>query len=137
MHYKKRNRFILVITIFILSLIGTYIVLYNLNEHIVFFHPPSEIYKIKNKKIRIGGIVKQDSINYKSNNKISFKITDHSNDIIVYYSGILPALFRENQGIIAEGILSNNIFLASKLLTKHDENYKPPITIKENENKKS
>lgn len=110
--------------------LGVYIILSNLNDNIVFFYPPSEIAKIRSKtgKVRVGGLVKKDSIIKLSDKKILFTITDHLADLQVEYQGILPALFRENQGIVAEGILILNTttFKASKLLTKHDENYMPP-----------
>ena len=110
--------------------LGVYIILSNLNDNIVFFYPPSEIAKIRSKagKVRVGGLVKKDSIIKLSDKKILFTITDHLADLQVEYQGILPALFRENQGIVAEGalILNTTTFKASKLLTKHDENYMPP-----------
>jgi len=107
---------------------GAYIILSSLNDNIVFFYPPSEIDKIQpNTKARVGGLVKENSIIRISNKKILFTITDHKEDLQIEYEGILPALFREKQGIIAEGNLqTKNLFVASKLLAKHDENYKPP-----------
>jgi len=106
-----------------------YIVLSNLTDNIVFFYPPSEIDKIKdiNKKARVGGLVKQGSIKHIKDKKLLFTITDFSQEIEIEYSGVLPALFREGQGIVAEGVLSSpKLFIASKLLTKHDEKYMPP-----------
>ncbi len=109
--------------------LGTYIILSNLNDNIVFFYPPSELTKIKSntEKVRVGGLVKNDSIEIDSSGKVLFIITDNIADLQIEYHGILPALFREKQGIVAEGVLlSNNLFKASKLLAKHDENYRPP-----------
>ena len=109
--------------------LGIYIILSNLNDNIVFFYPPSELDKIKSnaEKVRVGGLVKEGSIETASNGKVLFIITDHIAELQIEYHGILPALFREKQGIIAEGILlSKNLFKASKLLAKHDENYRPP-----------
>ena len=108
--------------------IGVYIILSNLNDNIVFFYPPSEISKIKkNSKVRVGGIVKNGSITREEDNKIRFIITDYSEELEIIYQGILPALFREGQGIVAEGTLQPaRSFLAKKLLAKHDENYMPP-----------
>ena len=108
--------------------IGVYIILSNLNDNIVFFYPPSEISKIKkNSKVRVGGIVKKGSITREIDNKIRFIITDYSEELEIIYQGILPALFREGQGIVAEGTLHPaRSFLAIKLLAKHDENYMPP-----------
>ena len=108
--------------------IGVYIILSSLNDNIVFFYPPSEISKIKeNTKVRVGGIVKNGSITRETDNKIRFIITDYSEELEIIYQGILPALFREGQGIVAEGTLQPaRSFLAIKLLVKHDENYMPP-----------
>ena len=108
--------------------IGVYIILSNLNDNIVFFYPPSEISKIKeNTKVRVGGIVKNGSITRETDNKIRFIITDYSEELEIIYQGILPALFREGQGIVAEGNFKlPKSFLAIKLLAKHDENYMPP-----------
>ena len=108
--------------------LGVYIILSNLNDNIVFFYPPSEISKIKeNTKVRVGGIVKNGSIIRETDNKIRFIITDYSEELEIIYQGILPALFREGQGIVAEGTLHHaRSFLAIKLLAKHDENYMPP-----------
>ena len=130
MQVKKRNRLIGIISMLAVCSLGVCIILSNLNDNIVFFYPPSEIAKIRSKtgKVRVGGLVKKDSIIKLSDKKILFTITDHLADLQVEYQGILPALFRENQGIVAEGILILNTttFKASKLLTKHDENYMPP-----------
>ncbi|MDP4709327.1 MAG: cytochrome c maturation protein CcmE [Rickettsiaceae bacterium] len=129
MQSKKRNRLLGIITMLTVCALGTYIILSNLNDNIVFFYPPSELTKIKSntEKVRVGGLVKNDSIEIDSSGKVLFIITDNIADLQIEYHGILPALFREKQGIVAEGVLlSNNLFKASKLLAKHDENYRPP-----------
>jgi cytochrome c-type biogenesis protein CcmE len=113
--------------------LGTYLILSNLNNNIVFFYPPSEVHKIKNlqNKVRIGGIVKSGSVIHDENGMIYFTLTDSSQELNVKYKGILPALFREGQGIVAEGkLVSEKMMTASKLLTKHDENYMPPGSVK-------
>ena len=79
-----------------------------------------------NKRIRVGGIVKEETIKL-SQNKISFVITDFKNEINVTYSGAIPNLFSEGKGVIAEGKLKDRkYFIADKILAKHDENYMPP-----------
>lgn len=126
---KKKNRFLSIVLLLGICSLGVYIILSNLTDNIVFFYPPSEIEKIKDikKKARIGGLVKQGSIKHIKDKKLLFTITDFSQEIEIEYSGILPALFREGQGIVAEGVLSSpKLFIASKLLTKHDEKYMPP-----------
>jgi len=128
-NHRKRNRIFTILIILSLCSIGVYFILSNLNDNIVFFYPPSEISKIENKrgKVRVGGIVKNGSITRKTDNKIHFIITDYSEELEIIYQGILPALFREGQGIVAEGNLKlPKSFLAIKLLAKHDENYMPP-----------
>jgi cytochrome c-type biogenesis protein CcmE len=126
---KKRNRLLSIIAMLTVCALGIYIILSNLNDNIVFFYPPSELDKIKSnaEKVRVGGLVKEGSIEVTSNGKVLFIITDHIAELQIEYHGMLPALFREKQGIVAEGILlSKNLFKASKLLAKHDENYLPP-----------
>ncbi len=123
----------LIILIFFLSLLSlsTFLVLKSLEDNIVYFYSPTEIKKkVKlnqldlSKKIRIGGLVKKDSI-YKEAQKITFKIYDGIDEISVVYDGILPDLFREDQGIVALGKVVNNNFNAIEILAKHDENYMP------------
>lgn len=127
MHRKVRNRLIVTLGIILVICSGIYISLYFLSENIVFFVKPSEITeKHIGRKIRLGGIVKDGSINKVNIAKTSFEITDGKKSMIVTYRGILPTLFRESQGIVAEGYIENNKLSASMLLTKHDENYKPP-----------
>lgn len=122
-----KNRLIAIIICLFLAASGIYIILYNLEKNIIFFLPPSKVNEIDNtKEFRVGGLVKVASINKIEADKISFIITDNIKDLEIFYKGVLPALFRENQGIIAIGKLSNNKFIARQLLTKHDENYYPP-----------
>jgi cytochrome c-type biogenesis protein CcmE len=111
-----------------ISSIGIYFILSNLEDNIVFFYPPSDIEKISNAKtkIRVGGLVKDNSITVLGPNQIRFTISDYHSDLIVEYVGLLPGLFREKQGIVAEGSFEKGIFLAKRLLAKHDENYMPP-----------
>ena len=111
-------------------ILSIFIFLKVLEDNVVYFLSPSEIYEKKdleeNKKIRIGGMVKKNSIkSYK--NYISFIITDYKNEINVTYSGVVPNLFSEGKGVVAEGYLKDRSFFeATKILAKHDENYMPP-----------
>ncbi len=130
MHKNKKRRIIEIIMLLAVAASGVVIALYNLNQNIVFFHPPSEIGKIMSSsgKIRVGGLVKQGSIQNLTDGKIYFSITDNISDLKIEYKGLVPALFREGQGIVAEGFMDKEsiVFQASSLLAKHDENYKPP-----------
>ena len=123
----------LIILFFFLTLLGlsTFLVLKSLEDNIVYFYSPTDINKkiLSNefdlsKKIRIGGLVKENSI-LKEGKKISFKIHDGIDEILVIYNGILPDLFREEQGIVALGKIENKNFNAIEILAKHDENYMP------------
>jgi len=123
----------LIILFFFLSLLSlsTFLVLKSLEDNIVYFYSPTDINKkiLSNdinlsKKIRIGGLVKENSI-LKEGKKISFKIHDGIDEILVTYNGILPDLFREEQGIVALGKIENKNFTAIEILAKHDENYMP------------
>ena len=105
-------------------------VLKSLEENVVYFFSPTEVNNKENisfnKTIRIGGLVKKNSIN-KKNNSINFVITDLNNEIVVSYSGSVPNLFSEEKGVVAEGKLKDKkYFIAEKILAKHDENYMPP-----------
>ena len=102
----------------------------TLEDNLVYFFSPTEIYNKTNisfnKKIRIGGLVKEKSV-IKKKGSISFTITDLKNEIIVTYNGLVPNLFSEGKGVIAEGKLKDKkYFIAEKILAKHDENYMPP-----------
>ena len=110
--------------------IVVFVVLKSLEENVVYFFSPTEIYNKENislnKKIRIGGLVKEGSL---TNNQalINFIVTDLNNEIMVSYSGLLPNLFSEGKGVVAEGKLKDKkYFIADKILAKHDENYMPP-----------
>lgn len=108
---------------------GVALLLYAMEDNIVFFYAPSEIKEIHlNKEIRVGGLVKTGSIKQLTPDSIEFIVTDLKQDLAIYYQGIVPLLFREGQGIVAQGRLVNNVFIARVLLTKHDENYKPPVS---------
>ena len=126
---KVKLRFFFILIILLTLTLSIYLVLKSLEENVVYFQSPSEIKKIselKQKKIRIGGMVKKNSISINMN-EIKFIITDFKNEINVVYSGAVPNLFEEGKGVVAEGILKDrNFFLASKILAKHDENYMPP-----------
>ncbi len=128
MKKKVQIRLLSFLGVFAISSIGIYFILSNLEDNIVFFYPPSDVEKISNAKtkIRVGGLVKDNSITVLGPNQIRFTITDYHCDLIVEYVGLLPGLFREKQGIVAEGSFENGIFLAKRLLAKHDENYMPP-----------
>ena len=123
----------LIILFFFLTLLGlsTFLVLKSLEDNIVYFYSPTDINEkiLSNeidlsKRIRIGGLVKENSI-LKEGKKISFKIHDGIDEILVIYNGILPDLFREEQGIVALGKIENKNFNAIEILAKHDENYMP------------
>ena len=114
----------------LLLTIVIFLILKSLEENIVYFFSPTEIYEKPNislnKKIRIGGLVKEESIK-KDQTSIKFIITDLKNEIIVSYNGSVPNLFSEGKGVIAEGQLKDKkYFVADSILAKHDENYMPP-----------
>jgi len=130
MYGKKVKLRILFLFLVIASVIlSVYLVLKSLEENVVYFLSPTEIKnltEINQKRIRIGGMVKDQSIIIKSD-KINFIVTDFKNEINVSYSGSVPNLFAEGKGVVAEGYLKDrNYFKAVKILAKHDENYMPP-----------
>ncbi len=126
---KVKLRFFLILLILLSLVLSVFLILKSLEENVVYFKSPSDIQmtgEIENNKIRVGGMVKENSIQIKSK-EINFIITDFNNEINVTYSGVLPNLFSEGKGVVAEGYLKDrNFFEASKILAKHDENYMPP-----------
>ena len=126
---KVKLRFLFVAIILITLILSVFLVLKSLEENVVYFQSPSEINalpKLDKKKIRVGGMVKKNSISINAK-EIKFIITDFKNEINVVYSGVIPNLFGEGKGVVAEGYLKDkNFFLATKILAKHDENYMPP-----------
>ena len=130
MNAKYRRLFITIIIILTLGL-ATKLILMALEDNIVYFYTPNDLIEkfgdtqnIQN-KIRIGGLVLESSIKKEGENTI-FMITDRKKEVKVVFKGPLPDLFREGQGIVAEGMFQNNNFIASEVLAKHDENYMPP-----------
>ena len=129
---KKTNRFYFIFLILVSISLALFFVLKALNDKIVFFYTPTNISEdldIIGKNIRVGGLVLENSIKYSNDGlRVSFVITDNKNMIDVFYSGILPDLFREKQGVVVEGnfLKSKKTFNAKKVLAKHDENYMPP-----------
>ena len=125
----KSRIFFLGLSFFIIGLV-VFIILKSLEENVVYFFSPTEIYNKSdislNKKVRIGGLVKEGSIN-RQEDTINFIITDLKNEIVVAYNGLVPNLFSEGKGVVAEGKLNDKkYFIAYKILAKHDENYMPP-----------
>ena len=126
---KVKLRFVF-LALFLASVILTvFLVLQSLKENVVYFQSPSEIkslIELNKKKIRVGGMVKEQSI-FIDSDKVNFVITDFKNEINVVYKGAVPNLFAEGKGVVAEGFLKDkNYFTATKILAKHDENYMPP-----------
>ena len=126
---KVKLRFLFLLTILLILILTVFLVLKSLEENVVYFQSPSEINsltELTNNKIRVGGMVKKNSISMNSN-EVNFIITDFKNEINVTYSGAVPNLFEEGKGVVAEGVLKDrNFFSATKILAKHDENYMPP-----------
>ena len=121
---KVKLRFLFVVVILITLILSVFLVLKALEENVVYFQSPSEInalVELDKKKIRVGGMVKKDSISITSN-QIKFIITDFKSEINVTYAGAVPNLFEEEKGVVAEGFLKDrNYFSATKILAKHDE----------------
>ena len=127
---KVKKRASLLLIVLLTSLISIFFILQSLNKNILYFKSPSDI-KINqdinfNKKIRVGGMVKKNSLIIKEQ-EIQFIITDFKNELSVSFSGTVPNLFSEEKGVVAEGKLQDKtFFIADRILAKHDENYMPP-----------
>ena len=126
---KVKLRFIFLLLALIILSLSTFLIIKSLEENVVYFQSPTKIKtlpEVEKKKIRIGGMVKKESILIKEE-EVKFIVTDYKNEINVIYSGVIPNLFAEGKGVVAEGFLKDrNLFLATKILAKHDENYMPP-----------
>ena len=126
---KVKLRILFLFLVIVSVILSVYLVLKSLEENVVYFLSPTEIKNltvINQKRIRIGGMVKNQSITINSD-KINFIVTDFKNEINVSYSGSVPNLFAEGKGVVAEGYLKDrSYFNAVKILAKHDENYMPP-----------
>ena len=127
---KVKSRIFFLALTLISAAIVIFMLLRSLEENVVYFFSPTEIYNKTNisfnKKIRVGGLVKMNSIS-KNGTSINFIITDLKKEIVVSYNGLVPNLFSEGKGVVAEGKLKDKkYFVADKILAKHDENYMPP-----------
>ena len=126
---KVKIRAFFIFLIFLAAILITFLVINSLKENVVYFKSPTDIKnlnQIERKKIRVGGMVKKNSIEIENKN-LKFVITDFKNEIIVTFNGAVPNLFEEGKGVVAEGYLKDRKYLkAEKILAKHDENYMPP-----------
>ncbi len=125
----KKRASLLAITLLV-SAIGIFFILQSLNKNILYFKSPTDIKNNQNinfdKKIRVGGMVKKNSLIIKEE-EIKFIITDFNNELNISFSGTVPNLFSEEKGVVAEGKLQDKtFFIADRILAKHDENYMPP-----------
>ena len=127
---KVQKRFSFLILFIALTIIAVFFILKSLNNNVLYFKSPTDIKSeedlVFNKKIRVGGMVKKNSLEI-SDKEIKFTITDFNNEIRVSYTGTVPNLFIEGKGVVAEGKLKDKkFFVADRILAKHDENYMPP-----------
>ena len=135
---KVKLRAFFVILIFLSVALTMFLVFKALEENVVYFKSPTDVKnlpELENKKIRVGGMVKKNSI-ITNDSEINFTITDYKNELMVSFKGSVPNLFEEGKGVVAEGFLKDRSYLkAIKILAKHDENYMPPEVKKALENK--
>ena len=133
---RRQNRMILVLLLVLGVFSAGYLGIKAFSENLLYFYTPTDIEEGRvplEKSFRVGGLVEQDSV-MRQDMVVSFVVTDNNKSIKVSYEGILPDLFREDQGVVATGSILNscqestckNTFLATEVLAKHDENYMPP-----------
>ena len=126
---KVKLRAFFIILIFLSVSLTIFLVFKALEENVVYFKSPTDVKnlpELENKKIRVGGMVKKNSI-ITNDSEINFTITDYKNELMVSFKGLVPNLFEEGKGVVAEGFLKDrSYFRAIKILAKHDENYMPP-----------
>lgn len=126
---RKHKRLTFVVVALCLLGAAAGLVLTAFEENIVFFFSPTDIVEKKaaeDRRFRLGGLVEEGSVDRTGGETIAFRVTDITNAVQVRYTGILPDLFREGQGIVAEGRLVDGVFVADEVLAKHDETYMPP-----------
>jgi len=126
---RKHKRLTFVGLALLLIAAAAGLILSAFEESIVFFHSPTDIVEKQvsaNQRLRLGGLVEEGSVEKKPDAVVIFRVTDMANAVNVTYRGILPDLFREGQGVVAEGTFANGVFSADEVLAKHDENYMPP-----------
>ena len=124
MQKATKNKLIKLLHLSALLCIGVGLILYGTSDVLTFFYTPSNVPAGKT-IVRVGGIVKENSIKHISANEIEFIVTDQTNELNVKYQGLLPKLFREKQQILVKGRIINNTIMANQILSKHDENYLP------------
>ena len=127
---KVKKRASLLATLLLVSILAIFFILQTLNKNVLYFKSPTDIKNDQDihskKKIRVGGMVKKNSLEIKEQ-EIKFVITDFKNELMISYSGTVPNLFSEEKGVVAEGKLQDkSFFIADRILAKHDENYMPP-----------
>tara|TARA_Y100000992_G_C20929012_1_gene333559 strand:- start:137 stop:562 length:426 start_codon:yes stop_codon:yes gene_type:complete len=137
---KIKTRLFFLLSIIFITFFFLSFIYFNLKQNILYFKTPSEIFKVdeikSNSTIRVGGMVKKDSIQ-QNNKEIKFVLTDYKKELIVVYNGAIPNLFSEERGAVVEGKLNDKSYLiADRILAKHDENYMPPEMKKILENAK-
>ena len=126
MQKASKNRLIKLLLLGGLLCLGMGLILYGASDVLTFFYTPSTVPTNKT-IVRVGGVVKENSIKHRGLNEIEFIITDQTNELNVKYQGLLPRLFREKQQVLVKGRIINNIILANQILSKHDENYLPAM----------
>jgi cytochrome c-type biogenesis protein CcmE len=126
---RKQRRLTLIGSAGAVLAVALGLILFALNDQIVFFQSPTDITQStmpEGQRIRLGGLVEENSVVRSDNAQVSFRVTDLANAVAVTYTGILPDLFREGQGVVTEGIIGpDGVFMADSVLAKHDENYMP------------
>ena len=128
MNDLRRKRLLSVVALVFTSFVGVFLILKALNSNLDYFYTPSEMINIEipdKKRVKLGGMVQEDSVKRNGTN-ISFKITDFNHSIDVSYNGVVPDLFKEGSGIVAYGLIVDEILIAEDIFAKHDENYMPP-----------
>jgi cytochrome c-type biogenesis protein CcmE len=126
---RKHKRLTFVAIAMVLLAVAVGLMLTAFEENIVFFYSPTDV-KEKDlpvdRRLRIGGLVEEGSVDKSGGAQVRFRVTDMVNTLPVVYTGLLPDLFREGQGVVAEGLMKGGVLQADEVLAKHDENYMPP-----------
>lgn len=131
MQRARKHRLILIISIVLSVAVAVGLILYALRSNISLFYTPTQVIQGETKPgqiFRLGGMVKKGSVQHLEGLKVRFVLTDFHYEVVIEYTGLLPDLFREGQGIVAQGQFAQGIFTAQEVLAKHDESYRPTYT---------
>jgi cytochrome c-type biogenesis protein CcmE len=132
MNAKKKRRLAFAAALLVAGAGVAGVIVYGLGQNTMYFRSPSDVAAKQvgeGVAFRLGGLVEKGSLQHGAGAEVRFRVTDGKSSVLADYNGVLPALFREGQGVVATGAMNGNTFIASEVLAKHDEKYMPPEVV--------